>query len=46
MDRGFELMIPRATETKEVKKDYVFKINFNFIGREFDLSFSIKSNKE
>jgi hypothetical protein len=45
MDRGFELMIPRAKE-EEVKDDYDFNIRFTFLGKEFALRFSVNSTKE
>jgi len=45
MDKGFELMIPKA---KEDKREYNFRqsIRFSLFGREFHLYFSVKPTQE
>ena len=36
MDKGFELMIPRATKEEEEKGDSEYKVKFTFFKKEFE----------
>ena len=46
MDRGFELMIPRAKQEEEPKDKFKYEIKFTLFKREFRLCLNVKHTTE
>ena len=48
MDRGFEAMIPKSTDSvdKDTEEDYSYDIEFNLFGKRFSFSLKVKDRSE